>query len=1021
MKRYLFLIVLLFYSVGASAQTAMQSLASSMAAGSFAELTTNNINVFDDTGTDGNILSGWSSDAAWDPTGRRLYYIGNDHKDGGNPQKFVVYDDATNTWTLKTTPPWSTNTTDHGYFHHAIDVPNRIVYRRYGSGGNFFQRYSITSDTWLTPTSAHGDPGGSPCCSAIDWFPERNRLVHFVASNFPSQLYEWNPGTDTWALTGSGLHLADNTGGWGAYTPMNGGNFLFGSDSGNYTPPAFMYGMNSSGTITVKSAPPFAFVGVCTLCSFWPSFVPDPVTGEMIVLEPDTPGDNGGRGRLFSYNVTTDTWAQLTPTNKPNWDNNSMMSAAITNYGVIMFVACFDGIPDNCKVWLYKHQAAAPDTTAPTTPTSLTSTPVSPTRIDLTWIASTDNIAVAGYNIERCTGTGCSSFTQITATSGTGNNYSDLSAAPLTSYSYRVRARDAVNNFSGYSNTASATTPDTPPPNGDFELRCMAPGVIKCVDFDDVSDITGEWGLQPQGVINHPGGISPGYGFTVIDTTIKASGAGSMKMPIKGGQVGNFSGDFFANFSDDYSVQFGENTDFYIQHRIRMDDGYVYAARGDGTQPTGITGMKQGMVGAGSQGTTLQGAPNTTGGPFTSCTDLEIVWQNNNRLGVPQMYHNCGRFQGFTYPQGSSPWFPGSDERRQSTPVDPGCYWGAPGFDSTPPILTVNSRTAPDGNCQGYYANEWMTIQTHVHVGPLGLLSDGGGLSTYYTNSHVDQWISREGGPPIQTQDYNINLGPINPTSQKYGQIWLLPFSGSENFPLDATVWYDDLIISTQRIAEPTAVGPTVCVTKAPGAGTTITIPGIVVAAGESLIGFTGLSTAGGTTVTSVKYNTTETFTSIGTASNSSTIRADMRWLASPTTNTSADIVFVISSDVDAVGCYMKTTGKSGVQTAATGSGTGTPTVTNTNSTTGETVVGFVAMSDDIVGSVGSGETDLTPATNTNVGMNVAVGISSKAGASSVTMTRDNSDGWAMVTASFIPNTPPVTTGAIPIFGPRSQ
>src|SRR5262249_36875542 len=47
-----------------------------------------------------------------------------------------------------------------------------------------------------------------------------------------------------------------------------------------------------------------------------------------------------------------------------------------------------------------------------------------------------------------------------------GTTYKDTSVSPSTSYSYQVRANDAVPNFSAYSNIASATTPtpDTSPP-----------------------------------------------------------------------------------------------------------------------------------------------------------------------------------------------------------------------------------------------------------------------------------------------------------------------------------------------------------------------------------------------------------------------------------------------------------------------------------------------------------------------------------------------------------------------------
>src|SRR5205823_1351342 len=106
-----------------------------------------------------------------------------------------------------------------------------------------------------------------------------------------------------------------------------------------------------------------------------------------------------------------------------------------------------------------------PDTTAPTVPTALTATPVSSTQINLGWGASTDNVGVTGYRVERCVGAGCASFAQVATPSGTSS--SDTGLTSNTTYRYRVRAADAAGNLSAYSNIVSATTqaaPDTTAP-----------------------------------------------------------------------------------------------------------------------------------------------------------------------------------------------------------------------------------------------------------------------------------------------------------------------------------------------------------------------------------------------------------------------------------------------------------------------------------------------------------------------------------------------------------------------------
>jgi hypothetical protein len=85
-----------------------------------------------------------------------------------------------------------------------------------------------------------------------------------------------------------------------------------------------------------------------------------------------------------------------------------------------------------------------------------------PFRVSLSWQASTDNVGVVGYIVERCQGAGCSAFAQIAAPTGT--SFIDTGLAPATSYSYQARASDAARNLSAFSNVASATTAAAPPP-----------------------------------------------------------------------------------------------------------------------------------------------------------------------------------------------------------------------------------------------------------------------------------------------------------------------------------------------------------------------------------------------------------------------------------------------------------------------------------------------------------------------------------------------------------------------------
>ena len=100
--------------------------------------------------------------------------------------------------------------------------------------------------------------------------------------------------------------------------------------------------------------------------------------------------------------------------------------------------------------------ASGGDTTPPTAPTGLTASASSSSQISLSWTASTDNVGVTGYQIQRCQNASCTAFTQVGTATTTA--YSDGGLSASTSYSYRVLATDAAGNLSGFSNTASATT-----------------------------------------------------------------------------------------------------------------------------------------------------------------------------------------------------------------------------------------------------------------------------------------------------------------------------------------------------------------------------------------------------------------------------------------------------------------------------------------------------------------------------------------------------------------------------------
>lgn len=84
------------------------------------------------------------------------------------------------------------------------------------------------------------------------------------------------------------------------------------------------------------------------------------------------------------------------------------------------------------------------DTTPPSVPTNLSGTPVAGGRIDLTWTASTDNVAVAGYNVYR-------DAVKINTVPIGSTSYSDTGLAPGVNHTYTISAIDAAGNESAQS------------------------------------------------------------------------------------------------------------------------------------------------------------------------------------------------------------------------------------------------------------------------------------------------------------------------------------------------------------------------------------------------------------------------------------------------------------------------------------------------------------------------------------------------------------------------------------------
>jgi hypothetical protein len=104
---------------------------------------------------------------------------------------------------------------------------------------------------------------------------------------------------------------------------------------------------------------------------------------------------------------------------------------------------------DRFDLSLIEILPAVADTAPPTTPTGLAAQVVSSSQVNLTWTASTDDVAVAGYCVFRNGG--------LIATAS-GTSYSDTGLTPSTTYSYTVQAFDVGHNVSAQSSPPATVT-----------------------------------------------------------------------------------------------------------------------------------------------------------------------------------------------------------------------------------------------------------------------------------------------------------------------------------------------------------------------------------------------------------------------------------------------------------------------------------------------------------------------------------------------------------------------------------
>jgi hypothetical protein len=190
-------------------------------------------------------------------------------------------------------------------------------------------------------------------------------------------------------------------------------------------------------------------------------------TSNTIAITPTWPGTkyNEGYAVWIDYNKNGDfsdagelVWSKAVSQTTPVSGSFTVPTSATTGATRMRVSMKYNGVPTSCEAFSYGEvedysiniTAGNADTTAPSAPSSLSASGTTTTTTNLSWNASTDNVAVTGYDVYQ----GSTLKATVTSTS-----YAVSGLTANTAYTFSVKSKDAAGNISTSSNVANVTTP----------------------------------------------------------------------------------------------------------------------------------------------------------------------------------------------------------------------------------------------------------------------------------------------------------------------------------------------------------------------------------------------------------------------------------------------------------------------------------------------------------------------------------------------------------------------------------
>jgi hypothetical protein len=265
---------------------------------------------------------------------------------------------------------------------------------------------------------------------------------------------------------------------------------------------------------------------------------------------------------------------------------------------------------------------------------------------------------------------------------------------------------------------------------------------------------------------------------------VNAADGCSLEWTMKPGDFQGVPGTWVTNFNSTNTALYGQNSEFYIQMRVRYDPAMLLSSTW-----TSFEGSKIFFVSEGDSATSGQ-----VGGCSNTPTDT-VIQNGTSAPGFPINYWNCGNAGTLKFLDSSfepvqlfGPSLPGPSGNFLDQ-VTAGCphYQGFVGMPSTDPT------------CWNFVGNEWYTIQLHVKVG------------TWNTATSVeDLWFCHATTPcELINNAADMGLADNGPSvTDKFGKITIGPYATNATWQTLTHVWYDDIVISNRRVPDPNVNTP---------------------------------------------------------------------------------------------------------------------------------------------------------------------------------------------------------------------